>query len=59
MCLSNLSGCELSALASIISISISNNLSDDDINILANLFNTIGDNLALISSSSSHQNKEC
>lgn len=59
MCLSNLSGCELSSLASIIAISLANNLSNDDINILANLLNTIGDNLALIASSSSNQNENC
>lgn len=45
-----LSGCELIALANILSIYFSNNLSLEEIGILANFFTIIGDNLAMLSS---------
>lgn len=56
MCLNDLSGCELVSLASLIAISISKNFSNEEISILAGLFTSIGDNLALLSNSS---NDDC
>lgn len=44
----NLSSCELIYLASSLSIAISNELTLDEINILACFLTTLGDNLALI-----------
>lgn len=52
MCLNNLSGTELVALASIISIYISNELSADEIDTLGNFFSALGANLSTISSAS-------
>lgn len=49
MCgLNNLSGCELVALASIVSIWISEGLSAEDTGLLGSFFSSIGDNLATI-----------
>ena len=48
MCINDLSGCELVSLASIIAISISKNFDNEEIGILAGLFTSIGDNLALL-----------
>lgn len=49
-CLNNLSGCELVALASIISIVISQGLTLEEINTLGNFFSAIGSNLSTIAS---------
>lgn len=57
MCLNDLSGCELVSLASLIAISISKNFSNEEISILAGLFTSIGDNLALLAISS--PNDDC
>ena len=57
MCLNDLSGCELVSLASLIAISISKNFSNEEIGILAGLFTSIGDNLALLAISS--PNDDC
>ena len=46
--LGGLSGCELIALAAIIAISISQNLSNEEINILGNFFSAIDANLSTI-----------
>lgn len=45
---SNLSGCELVALANLIAVSISQNTSSNELAILATLFTAIGDNLAIV-----------
>ena len=51
MCLNNLSGCELVALASIIAIYISNEFSSDEVDVLGNFFSALGSNLSTIGSS--------
>ena len=56
MCLTDLSGCELISLASIFSITIAKNLSNEEISILGDFFSAVGDNLSLISSNSSGNN---
>ena len=48
MNLSSLSGCNLIGLSSSLSILISDNLSADDIGLLAAFLVSLGDNLALI-----------
>lgn len=48
MNLSNLSGCNLVGLASSLSILLSENLSADDLAILAAFVVTLGDNLAVL-----------
>lgn len=50
MCLNNLSGCELVALASIIAIYISNEFSSDEVDVLGNFFSALGSNLSTIGS---------
>ena len=50
MCLENLSGCELVALASISSIYIAEGLSCEQMSILANFFTSLGDNLNILAS---------
>ena len=52
-CLSNLSGCELVSLSNLIAVSIAQDLSSEEISILAALFTSIGDNLGIISTSKS------
>lgn len=47
-CLTNLSGCELVGLAGIIAISLSQNLSADETDILGNFFSALGSNLSTI-----------
>lgn len=49
MCLDNLSGPELVALASSLSIYISNGLTSDQIATLGNFFSALGANLSTIS----------
>lgn len=49
--LTKLSGSELVALASIISIFLSDSLSSEELTILAIFVTTIGDNIAIIASS--------
>ena len=46
--LTGLSGCELVAVAGIIAVAISNNLSSDEAATLGAFFTVLGDNLALI-----------
>lgn len=53
MFLDNLSGCELVALASIISIYLADGLTADQISTLGDFFSALGDNLSLLS------NKAC
>lgn len=48
--ITNLTPCELIALASSIAISIGQNVSPEEANILANFFSALGDNLAIFSS---------
>lgn len=48
MCLSDFSNCELVALASTISISMSKEFSKEDLAILAVFFTALGDNLAIL-----------
>ena len=50
--LNSLSGCELVALASIISVAISNNFSTSDVNTLGSFFSALGQNLSTIADSS-------
>ena len=47
--LNNLNGCEIVTLANIIAITISQNLSSDELAILGGFFTIIGDNLSTIS----------
>lgn len=47
--LNNLSGCEIITLANIIAIGISQNLTSDELAILAGFFTIIGDSLATLS----------
>lgn len=48
LCVSDFSNCELLALANAISIAISNQVSKEDLLVLATFFTVIGDNLALL-----------
>ena len=48
MCLEELSGCELIALASIIAIILSEGKTSEQIDLLGNFFSTIGQNLSTI-----------
>ena len=48
MCLDGLNGCELVTLASIMAISIAEDLSADETDLLGNLFSTLGQNLSTI-----------
>ena len=50
-CIDNLSGSELVVLASLLSISISQGLTKEEIGLLGDFFSALGDNLSLISSS--------
>lgn len=59
MCLSELSGCNLIGLASSLSILISQNVSEEELEVLAAFFTALGDNLALsISSKQSSYKKD-
>ena len=49
--LSSLSGCELVALAALLSVVISQNLSCDEVDVLGNFFSALGSNLSTIASS--------
>ena len=51
--LDNVSGCELIALSSILAIMISQGLDSNEIGTLANFFSSLGDNLGIISNTSS------
>lgn len=59
MCISEVSGCNLIGLASTLAIAISQDLTQDEITVLAAFFTSLGDNLALISAASSSQNNDC
>lgn len=48
MCLNNLSSCDLIGLASSLAILLGENLTADELSILSNFFNSLGDNLAII-----------
>lgn len=50
-CFNNLSGCELVAFASIVSIYISKDFSSDEIDTLGNFFSALGSNLSTIAAS--------
>lgn len=47
--LSHLSGCELVSLATVLAVTISQNLSPDEIDTLGNFFSALGQNLSTIS----------
>ena len=49
MCISDFSNCELVTLASTLAIAMSNQLSNEDITVLAAFFNILGDSLSLLS----------
>lgn len=53
MCFSDLSGCNLIGLSSSLAISISNNLSINEITSLAAFFTALGDNLAIVATQKS------
>lgn len=53
--LSDLSGCELVGLASIVAISISQNLSPDEIDTLGNFFSALGANLSTIATAEANE----
>lgn len=57
-CLNDLSPCELVTLANIISVSISQNLSSDELASLAGFFTVLGDSLAVLSVSSNNCDKK-
>ena len=46
--LTSLSGCELVALAALISVAIANNLNCDEVDVLGNFFSALGSNLSTI-----------
>lgn len=48
-CLNNLNGCEIVSLANIIAVSLSKNLTAEEMALLAGFFTIIGDSLATIS----------
>ena len=56
MCIDNLSGCNLVTLASLVSISIADGLSAEQISTLGAFFTALGDNLALLSINSGTSN---
>lgn len=49
MCISDFSKCELVTLASSLAIAISNQLSNEELILLAAFFTALGDNLAILS----------
>ena len=49
MCFNNICGCELIALASTIAISLSKDLSPEELALLGSFLTTLGDNLSLLS----------
>lgn len=51
--LKTLSGCELVALAGLLSVSISQNLDCDDVDTLGNFFSALGANLSTIATAQS------
>ena len=53
MCFSDLSSCNLIGLSSSLAITISNNLTVDEISILSAFFNSLSDNLAIIATKKS------
>ncbi len=53
MCFSDFSSCNLIGLSSSIAISISNNLSADEISILSIFLNSLADNLGIIATKKS------
>ena len=57
--LTQLSGCELVTLASILSITLSEPLNTDELNILADFVTTLGDNLATIASARESNKNDC
>lgn len=58
MCISDLSGCNLIGLASSLAILLAQDLSPDEIGILAAFFTALGDNLAILSVSPMHSDKD-
>lgn len=59
MCVSDLSGCNLIGLAGTLAIAISQDLSQNEISVLAAFFTALGDNLALIAAANPSQNDNC
>lgn len=55
MCLNDLSSCELIGLASSLAIFLGENLSSDEVNILAAFVTSLGDNLAIIAATKSDE----
>ena len=55
MCISNLSGCELVALAGALATIIAENFDNDDIDTLGNFFSALGSNLSTISSANTNE----
>lgn len=55
MCLNNLSSCELIGLASSLAIFLGENLSAEEVNILAAFITSLGDNLAIIAATKSNE----
>ena len=49
LCISDFSNCELVAIASSLAIAISEQMSKDDVLVLATFFSALGDNLAILS----------
>lgn len=56
MCLNNLSGCDLIALSSSLSIILGENLSADETAILASFVTSLGDNLAILATKKAAEN---
>ena len=55
MCINNLSSCELIGLASSLAIFLGENLSSDEVNILAAFVTSLGDNLAILAATKSDE----
>lgn len=53
MCLSDLNGCELVALASVLAVTLSENLNANDTGILGDFFSALGQNLSVIAGTKS------
>lgn len=57
MCFNNLSSCDLIGLSSSLAILLGENLDADELSILSNFFNSLGDNLGIIATKKAIQEK--
>lgn len=57
MCFNNLSSCDLIGLSSSLAILLGEDLTADELSILSNFFNSLGDNLGIIATKKAIQEK--